>query len=298
VFSTLDFAFGDYPMMASLIAPLSWGGKLVFFDGTYRINSKPIINILEKEKIETIVSSPPFFEIPSNENRSTRVKKVLLGGQRISPAVLTLLKKTFPKAHLVNAVGSQEASIYFVNISDKNSTALHTFKALPNLEYKLFHKELYLKDTWPGLALPLNNRRAYADRWRGRFFKTGDLIKKTSLGLEVTGRVDKVTKYRGRQINLEYLESVIESQPLVEKAKCITVQSSPRPQVVVFLRIKKDRKKISVRQIRTATMSTIDKTFGSYVNPGKIFFVDQFPTSSSGKVMEEVLLKKYGLRSK
>ncbi len=293
VLSTNDFAFGTYPIIVGLFMPLARGGKIVFIDFGYRLNEKHIIKILKDEGIEAIASSPPFFEIGLKKYRDDKIKKVILAGQKISQAVLGLIKTIFPEARVINGVGSQETSGYMVSFSDKNSAALNILKTLPGLEYKLINKEICIKDTWPGLAMPFNNKKAYSSRWHGRFFRTGDLAKKTKSGLELIGRSDKVVKYRGRQISLEYLEEVIGAQPFVKKARCLIVQGKPKPEIRVFIMIKSGDKKYSLAKLENSVRKNIESKFGKYMNSGKIIFVDEFPTSASGKIMEKLLLKKY-----
>lgn len=293
ILSTLDFAFGDYPLMVGLIMPLVRGGKVIFFDSKYRLNDKQTIKILEKDGIEMIVSSPPFFEILQNKNRTADIKNIILGGQKISSSVLDLIKRTFQRAYITNIVGSQEAAGYLVNFSDKNSTLINVLRPLPELQYKIINKEIYIKDTWPGLALPLNDKQAYLSRWHGRFFKTGDLVKKTSLGFEVIGRSDKIVKHRGRQINLEYLENIVESQTFVQKTRCLIIPNKPKPEITVFLTVKNGYKKFSMSKMENVIKKTIEAKFGNYINSCKIVFIKKFPTSASGKIMGKMLLEKY-----
>jgi acyl-coenzyme A synthetase/AMP-(fatty) acid ligase len=294
IFSTIDFSFGDYPLLCGLIAPLIQGGKAVFLDFKYRLNDNFIIKILEKEGVETIVSSPPFFEISQNKCRTNKIKSIILAGQKISLAVSDLISKTFTGACLINAAGSQEASVFMINFSDKKSCkSINIVRPLPKLEYKIIHKELCIKDTWPGLALPLNDKQFYLKRWRGRFFSTGNLLKKTAFGWEIIGRTDKIIKHRGRQINLEYLDNIFESQPFVQKAKCLIVENKPKLEVAVFLSLKQNCKKRFHLQLEKIIKKTIADKFGSYAQPCRIIFVKEFPTSASGKVMEKILLKKY-----
>jgi len=295
ILNTLNFTFGNYPIIAGLIMPLNRGGKIIFLDFNYRLNDKSIMKILEKEGVEMVISSPPFFEIPQNKYSSPKIKNVLIAGQKVSLTVLDLIIKTFPGACLINIVGSQEASAYLIrSFSNKNSKNLiNVLKPLLGLEYKIIKKEIFIKDTWPCLAPPLNNKRSYLKRWRGRFFGTGDLVKKTKLGLEIVGRSDQLTKYRGRQINLEYLENILESQPFVHKAKCLIVHNKSKSELAVFLSLKQEHQNFSLSQLKNLIKKIVDARFGSYAKLSKIVFVKEFPTSASGKVMEKILLKKY-----
>lgn len=293
VLNTLDFAFGGFPMAAGLIYPLSRGGKIIFLDFEYRLNDKSVIKILEKECIETIISSPPFFEIPENKYKADKIKRVFLGGQKVSSPVSNLITKTFPNASIINIVGSQETSGYLINFSNKNNKLINTLKPLPGLEHKIINKEIFIKNTWPGLALQLNNKQSYSKRWHGKFFKTGDLVEETVLGLEVIGRTDKVIKHKGRQISLEYMENVLGSQPFVQKVRCLLVQNKPKLEIAVFLILKQNYKKHSLSQLKNLINSIIEVKFGNYAKSDKIFFIKEFPISASGKIMEKVLLDKY-----
>lgn len=280
-------------MMACLITPLIRGGKVVFFDFSYRLNDKVVIKILEKEKIESIVSSPPFFEISQIKYALSGIKSIILGGQKISELVLSFIKNIFPGTCLVNTVGSIESFAYLKCLSDKNSILINILKPLPELEYKIINKEIFIKDTWPCLVRPLNNRTAYFKRWRGRFFGTGDLAIKTKLGLEIISRRDKLLKHKGQMINLEYLEKILESEAFIQKVKCLIIQGKPKQEIAVFLTLKPNYKKCPLLELETLIKKNIEAKFGRYGKPGKVVFVKEFPTSASGKVMEKILLKKY-----
>jgi|GEM_PF-2628753 len=292
ILAMLDFAFGN-SMMPSLITPLIKGGKVVFFDFSYRLNDKSIIKILEKEGVESTVSSPPFFEIPQTKNKTNKIISIIIGGQKISESVLDFIKNTFLGTRLVNTLGSIESFAYLKCLSDKNSKSIKILKPLPELEYKIINKEIFIKNTWPCLVLPLSNKQSYLRRWQGNFFGTGDLARKTKLGLEIISRKDKLIKHKGQMINLEYLEKILESEPFVQKAKCLIVCNKSKSKIAVFLSLKQEYKNFSRSLLENSIKKIVDVKFGSYAKPGKIVFVKEFPTSAGGKIMEKILLKKY-----
>jgi len=294
ILNVLDFAFGDYPVIAGLFTPLSRGGKVIFFDFDFRLNRRSVIGAIQREKIETVIGSPAFFELPKRARATARIKNIILGGQKISPAVRDFIRSTFTGARLINAVGSQETGGYLVGYSrPKRGESLDLVEPLPGLEYKITHQEIFIKDTWPGLALPLNEKKRFAQRWRGRFFRVGDLVKKIGAGLEVIGRSDKLIKHRGRLLSLEYMEQMLETLPFIRKAKCLMVGSAPRPDIAVFVAVKKNYPQHAPSALEQRIRTLVVSQFGTYANPDKIIFVQEFPTSSSGKIMEQELRKKY-----
>ncbi len=193
----------------------------------------------------------------------------------------------------MNTVGSIESFAYLKCLSDKNSVLINILKPLPELKYKIINKEIFIKNTWPCLIMPLKNELSYKKRWRGRFFGTGDLVIKTKLGLEITSRKDKLIKHRGQMINLEYLEKILESEIFVQKAKCFIVRNKPKPEITVFLSLQPKYEKYSPIKLTALIKKNIEIKFGRYGKPDKVIIVKEFPTSASGKIMEKILLKKY-----
>lgn len=291
--NTLEFAFADI-LVPGLIIPLNCGKRVIMLDFKYRLNDASVTALLKKEKVEIIFSAPPFFEIPQNMYRVNGIKKIILVGQKPSSAVLNLSQKTFPGARLLNAVGSTELGIFMMNLSDGRSKNITTVFNVPTgLEYKIIEEELCVKDTWPGLALPLNEKKAYRNRWHENLFSTGDMVQKVKGGLEIIGRKDKVIKFRGRKMNLEYMENLLATLPFVSKSKCLIVSRNLKSEIAVFVILKQSKEKQSFSVFENAIKKSIATTFGTYASTGKVVFVKEFPTSASGKVMEKLLLEKY-----
>jgi len=296
--NTLEFAFAEV-LVAGLITPLNCGKKVIVFDFQYRLNDASVIELLRNEKVESILSAPPFFEIIQNNNRANGVKNVILAGQKPSSAVLELIKKTFPKAQLLNAVGSTELGFFMMNLSDEKSGKItNIFKLPTGLEYKIIKNELHVKDTWPGLALPLNEKQAYRNRLHDNLFATGDMVQKIKDGFEILGRKDKIVKFHGRKMNLEYMENLLNTSPFISQSRCMIVSKNQKSEIAVFIILKQDYKKQSYVTFENLIKKTIAVEFGNYANMGKVIFVEEFPLSASGKVMERLLLKKYDSKSR
>lgn len=285
-FCMLDFGFGAFPMCSGLLGPLLVGGRVVLLDFDCRIREPRVLKLLERERVAALVGSPAFFQGAEGAGALRTLKALSTAGEKLRPPVLRALRALFPNARIVNLVGQQETGVYLVTppltrAQTRDPRRANVFRPIAGSEYRLAGGVHLLKDTLPGIALEaLTLKAAFRKRWRGRYFSTGDVVRRRRLGLEFIGRKDKLVKRKGRQLDLGYLEESLEGLSGVSRAKCLLEEG----RLLAF--IQAGRKAGLERALR----GLILRRFGSYALPDAVSFVDEFPTSASGKVLEKRLL--------
>jgi len=94
------------------------------------INAEPVINQIQKQKIERSAGSPAFYQqlvsyAESNAIELRSIKQVYLGGAPVFPSLLQNLQRIMPEADVVAVYGSTEAEpIAHISLRDISSTDL------------------------------------------------------------------------------------------------------------------------------------------------------------------------------
>ncbi|MDB2389762.1 amino acid adenylation domain-containing protein [Alphaproteobacteria bacterium] len=120
------------------------------------------------------------------------------------------------------------------------------------------------------------------------WYKTGDLgFFNSNNDLECTGRIDNQIKISGRRIEIGEIESVLSAFDKTKGAVVVPLRDSAEvvSGCAAFVLVKLSREDVS--QIRQQSVKFLDSIFF----PKKIFFIEDFPRSQSGKIDRKALEK-------
>ncbi len=120
------------------------------------------------------------------------------------------------------------------------------------------------------------------------WYKTGDLgFFNTNNDLECTGRIDNQIKIAGRRIEIGEIESALSNFDKTKGAVVVPLRDSGEVVLgcAAFVLIELSREDVS--QIRQQSAKFLDSIFF----PKKIFFIEDFPRSQSGKIDRKTLEK-------
>lgn len=121
------------------------------------------------------------------------------------------------------------------------------------------------------------------------WYKTGDLgFFNSNNDLECTGRIDNQIKISGRRIEIGEIESALSAFDKTKGAVVVPLRDSAEvvSGCVAFILVELSREDLS--QIRQQSTKFLDSIFF----PKKIFFIEDFPRSQSGKIDRKNLEKK------
>lgn len=154
----------------------------------------------------------------------------------------------------------------------------------------LIHGDVIMKGYWGRADL---NEKAfyrlggYSDHPEKLFYRTGDLVEWLSDGnLKYLGRKDRQIKTRGYRVELDEIESALNSYPLVEEAAVYPIpdgQGSCLIEAVVSPKV--DNTVLSLDEI----YKHIGRILPPYAVPVKIRFLKMFPRTSTGKIDRKTL---------
>ncbi len=277
----------------NFFAPLITGGTLILDDcQTYDISR---ISALIRELGVTLINCTPSAFYPLVDAAAdgdylalASLRFAVLGGEPISISRLRAwLEHPNCRAEVVNSYGPTECTdicafhrLHRGNLDDHPFVPLG--REIPNVEVAILDETLLpLPDGEIGeLCISgagigggyLNDAARTAEAFIGSIYRTGDLAKRLPDGvLEFRGRADHQVKVNGFRIELGEIEIALNHHESVREA--IVIASHNR--LVAFIQ-------------GTAEMDDLRRfliaRLPSYMIPGEIHFIENFPLTPNGKV--------------
>lgn len=134
-----------------------------------------------------------------------------------------------------------------------------------------------------GDAKQTQQRFAYDDQLKCRFYRTGDRVFFDDSGiLNFVGRVDHQVKVNGYRVELGEIEAAL--RILHHGHAVVVVKDSPqvaRKRLIAFLETGKKEKQYAEK---ATILKQLRVTLPDYMIPSELFFVEQFPLNSNGKI--------------
>jgi amino acid adenylation domain-containing protein len=229
--------------VGQLITPLLSGATIVVADDLRNLTGQDFWELLLRERVTHANSGPSFIDaVLDQAPAGLALKRLMLGGEPFSVALMQRLRKRLPGVELFNMYGPTETCIdatCYRATGSETSASLPIGRPLPNYRaYVLDGRrhpvgvgrigELYIG----GQSLArgylnqpeLNDERFLADPFAdgGRMYRTGDLARWRNDGqLEFVGRIDAQVKLRGFRIELGEIEAALATDPAIASAAVI-----------------------------------------------------------------------------
>jgi len=274
------------------------GGKLVIADDNTIKNSNKLENLIFKQEISHLVSTPNFLEI-LDINYLSKVKRIVSGG---SVLPIKLLNKLMLNSKtVINEYGPTEVTITSLIMIN----GLYIGKPIANTSVYILDNnlrplpigaigELYIggdglargylnRDdltTERFIANPFASEEDKLNNRNSRIYKTGDLVRYREDGnIEYIGRNDDQVKIRGFRIELAEIENVLGGIEGVKQAVVITrVNQENGSKYLVAYYVAVD--KIDEELIRNELGSKLPE----YMVPSSIVYLTSMPLTINGKL--------------
>jgi amino acid adenylation domain-containing protein/non-ribosomal peptide synthase protein (TIGR01720 family) len=275
-------------------APLLTGGQLVMAPVNAHTDINILINTIRQSKVTVLQGVPSLLNALAQDGRFFHCDSLRLlfsGGEALQ---MTLVNKILAGTDItmVNLYGPTEACIDATYWTCESSDA---FSAAP-IGYPVENCHIYILDKdmnavpvgvtgelyigGAQVALGYHNRdQMNVERFLsindGRVYRTGDLAKRDNEGrIHFVGRMDNQVKYHGYRIELDEIEKVVLSLPLIEEA--VVVLDSDQTELLCFYKAAENLPK----EYPAERLSSI---LPSFMIPGRFVCVEGFPLTPNGK---------------
>ncbi|MGY8663502.1 amino acid adenylation domain-containing protein [Bradyrhizobium sp. UFLA05-109] len=261
---------------------------------------------LAKRRVTHLFASPPLLSgiIASQERhpRPTALRLVTSSAEPMPSSLPGRWRAYFPDVPLWNFYGATEcasnAAVYETSDASDGSSLVPVGRPIDNV--KLYVLDGHLKRVPVGAPgeLCIAGRCVSAGYWRDQdrtnrcfvpnpyddgqysvLYRSGDIARISTSGLlEICGRSDNQIKVRGFRVELEEIETALQSHPAIAKAAVVAEGMDNHPRLIASVVPARD-------SLSSADIVThLSHTLPSYMIPAAFRLVDSIPFTASGKI--------------
>lgn len=270
--------------------PQHWTDLVTRFDVTLWNSAPQLMGMLVDELEET-------------HNTDIAINKVMMSGDWIPLNLPNRIKSIQGNCQVISLGGATEASIWSnYHVVDKIAEEWKSIpygKPLPNQTMWVFDKhysacpdyvvgDIYIGGI--GVAMgywgdeKLTNEKFITHPKTGeRYYKTGDLGQYGSDGnIFILGRSDRQVKLRGYRIELDEIESIINSHPNVKQALVTVVKEAGKSKLASYVQASDSNcdKNLLIENLK----SYLYERLPDYMVPQQYLTLKHLPLSSNGKI--------------
>jgi len=279
------------------------GFKLYIITKEALLDTNILSKYLEENKITTLWLTAPLFNQLCEVNPYVfkHVKKLLTGGDVLSPVHINKARQANPNLIIINGYGPTENTTFSCCFTiDKEYT-----KSIP-IGKPISNSTAYVVDRTGKLCpigIPgelwvggdgvakgyLNNKTLTDEKFINNPFsndivyKTGDLVKWLKDGtLDFIGRIDNQVKIRGFRIELSEIDSNILTYPNIKQSVTV-VQNINNAKIICSYIVANENINFILLK------NYLSKTLASYMIPTHIIQLDILPLNTNGKIDRKLL---------
>jgi iturin family lipopeptide synthetase C len=283
---------------------LFYGGKLVIIPQMVARDTKAYLEILKKEKVTILNQTPSAFynliQAESQEQEaSLNVRKIIFGGEALSPGKLKKWRTKYPKVGLINMFGITETTVHvtYKEIGDfeiENNIS-NIGKPIPTLSVLVLDEqkrlvpkgvvgEMYVGGA--GVArgylnkTELTNLKFIPNPYNNneRLYRSGDLARVLESGeIEYIGRMDHQIQLRGFRIELGEIENQLIKHNLIKEVSVVAKELEGDKCLLAYYVADKE---FDVAEIRKFLLDKLP----DHMVPSYFLQLDQIPLTSNGKL--------------
>ncbi|MFC0210899.1 non-ribosomal peptide synthase/polyketide synthase [Paenibacillus chartarius] len=307
LFHSFCFDFSVWEMYGALL----YGGKLVIVPSLTAKSPKQFLQLLHERRVTILNQTPTYFyqllqeALSKGEAGRLSLRKVIFGGEALSPYLLKDWKAAYPDVQLINMYGITETTVH---VTYKEITSVEIEQAKSNIGKPIPTLRTYILDehrrpvpvgvagelyvAGDGLARGyLNRPDLTAEKFVDhpfvpgeRLYRAGDLARWLPDGsMEYLGRIDHQVKIRGYRIELGEVEAQLAKAASVQEAVVVARDDEAgHKQLVAYFVADKP---LTVNELRSA----LSQEMPAYMIPSYFVQLERMPLTSNGKVDRKAL---------
>jgi len=276
--------------LANIEIQLKRGNLVVLLN---KFNTKLALDAIDQYKINLIPTITTAMALLVNdssiENRDlSSVRLIRIGSSITTESIINKIKSYFKNSRVIVTYGTTETGPGMFGSHPKKIAIPTTSVGYPlsGVEYKLVDSVLHIKV--PSIMKGYNNKQELFnevvsdDGW----YNTKDIFTVDKNGFYYClGRADEMFKSGGNIVYPFEIETLLEEVAGVKHSAVIAVEDEIKSFIPVAFVVASD---VDEQQLKEYILS---KT-AAYKHPRKIIFLDEMPTTGSGKI-DKVVLKQY-----
>ena len=302
LYASLSFDF----VSTSVFLPLLTGARLVIYPGEDK--SILVEKLIRENDVDVLVMTPSHLALLEMVDcQSTRVKKLLVGGENLTTDLCSRIGTKFPQGlEIVNVYGPTETSVvcswHVFNPSTDKGGSVPIGVPADNARLYILDNELRLVPrgavgelyiAGDGLADCYVNRQDLTDLVfvpnpftpGERMYKTGDLVRMSVQGeIVYLGRKDHQVKIRGYRIEISEIENMLSRYSSVKNAYVLAVAGETLDDSFLCGYY------TGAREIDPAVLKDFMlQELPGYMVPSHFIYMEDLPVTTNGKVDRHAL---------
>ena len=286
IYMLLFLGFDHIGGLNTLFNMLSIGGCGIAIKN--RKDIKGIAKALQDYKISLLPASPSLLNLillsnVINEYDLSALRVITYGSESMPNALLTKLKKAFPKVRFHQTFGTSETGI-------TQTKGLGEAIKLEKIDYKIINNELYLKSKTQTLGYLNSDNSVFDDEG---YFATGDLVEVIESNgeqyLKIIGRSKEIINVGGEKVIPSEVEGVILNIPYILDCLVYGEKNNITGQSV-GVKVVLDSRDIETKDLNNATLKKqirihCKDKLANYKIPTKVEIVESLAISERFKKM-------------
>ena len=289
IYMLLFLGFDHIGGLNTLFNMLSIGGCGIAIKN--RKDIKGIAKALQDYKISLLPASPSLLNLillsnVINEYDLSALRVITYGSESMPNALLTKLKKAFPKVRFHQTFGTSETGI-------TQTKGLGEAIKLEKIDYKIINNELYLKSKTQTLGYLNSDNSVFDDEG---YFATGDLVEVIESNgeqyLKIIGRSKEIINVGGEKVIPSEVEGVILNLPYILDCLVYGEKNNITGQSV-GVKVVLDSRDIETKDLNNATLKKqirihCKDKLANYKIPTKVEIVESLAISERFKKMRNI----------
>lgn len=292
--------FHSFTLMVNIFVPLSLGAKIVIVESIFPVDK--VIESMLRERCTVMVGVPQIFnmmackEIPGPVKNGITLRMCISGSAPLSETIIKSFEQNF-EIPLLEGYGLTEASpVVSVNPFDGVRKVGSVGKLLPEVEAAIFDsndKELPVGEVGEIVLRGPNIMKGYylrdddtAAALSNGWLHTGDLGKLDQDGyLYIIDRKKDMLISKGMNVYPREIEEQLFAHPAISEAAVVGRMDKTRSETPVAFVTLHDGEAVTQEEV----INFLKPKLARYKIPRELIVVDQFPRTSTGKILKRSL---------
>jgi fatty-acyl-CoA synthase len=289
--------------LAASATPVIYAGGSLILKSFY--NASEVIKLIVREKINYMFAVPVMFQLMAKSDEwdkadFSHVHFFISGGATIPIQVIRKYQEEKGVGFVQGYGLTETGRLTSLDLEDSIRKAGSVGKEVFHIDLRIVDKND--RDVAPGEPGEIvvrgpnvftgywNMPRETAKAMEGGWFHTGDMGRRDGEGfVYVIGRKQELIISSGENIYPAEVERAIQSLPQVREAAAVAMPDPSRGEVVAAFVMLHEGQFISEEDLINALHGQI----AYYKIPKRVFFVDDFPRNSTGKILKNELQKQF-----